>query len=129
MIKRPLSITFFGCLFIVVSTLGLVYHLTTEFKPRLPFQQELFWISLVRILAIVGGVFLLRGHDWARWLLLAWMAFHVIISFHHPLPELIMHAVLFAILLYVFFRPRANAFFRGVVAPAAVHEPDDAPVV
>src|SRR4051812_27575086 len=102
MIKRPLSITFFGCLFIVVGTVGLIYHLTTEFKPRLPFPRDLFWISLVRILAIVGGVFLPRGHDWARWLLLAWMAFHVIISFHHPLPELIMHAVLFAILLYVF---------------------------
>src|SRR5437588_10850794 len=108
MIKRPLSITLFGLLFIVTGTVGLVYHITTEFKPRQPFPSELFWISLVRFLAIVGGVFLLRGHNWARWLLLAWMGFHVIISFGHPVSKFVVHGLLFAALLYFFFRLRAS---------------------
>jgi len=42
-----------------------VYHLA-EFKAH-PFQNDILWVSLVRLLAIVGGVFMLRGHNWARW--------------------------------------------------------------
>ena len=118
--RRPLSIVLFGLLFIVTGSAGLVYHLA-DFNPRHPFQPELILVSLVRILAIVGGLFLLLGHNWARWLLIAWMAFHVIISFPHP-QQLIVHGLLFALLLYILFRPPASAFFQNAKTPPRVPE-------
>jgi len=44
---------------------------------------------MIRIIAVVGGVFLLMGHNWARWLMLAWLAFHVAVSAFHSLSEFI----------------------------------------
>ena len=70
--KRPLPVTILGGLFIVAGLTGLVYHLSEG-----PLDRGMILISMVRILAIVGGVFLLLGHNWARWLMLAWLAFHV----------------------------------------------------
>ena len=36
-------------------------------------------IALFELLAVLAGVFLLKGRNWARWLLLLWIAFHVIL--------------------------------------------------
>ena len=37
-------------------------------------------MELTELLAMVSGAFMLRGHNWARWLALAWIIFHVILS-------------------------------------------------
>jgi hypothetical protein len=55
----------------------------------------------------------LRGRNWARWLLVAWLVYHVILSVFHPLPQLIMHGLLLVVMAYFLFRPRASAYFRG----------------
>lgn len=68
--NRPLTVTFVGWLFIAVGTMGFAYH-ATEFKIQAPLNYDLVWVQFVRLLAIVGGVFLLRGANWARWLLLS----------------------------------------------------------
>ena len=34
------------------------------------------------------------GHNWARWLLVAWLAFHVVVSGFHSMSEMAAHAVL-----------------------------------
>ena len=92
---------------------GLVYH---TFASQHPFSGELIWIVLVRLLAIVAGAFLLRGHNWARWLLIAWMAYHVALSaFHSPL-ELVVHVVFLVAIAWLLFRPDASAYFRGARA-------------
>lgn len=52
------------------------------------------------ILALVGGVFVLRGHIWARWLCVAWMGFHVVLSLGHPWLQLTIHAIFFVALLW-----------------------------
>src|SRR5262249_39079375 len=62
-------------------------------------------------LAIVCGVFLLRGSNWARWLLLAWIAFHVVLSAFHNVFELAMHSLLLVVVAYCLFRPRTSAYF------------------
>ena len=58
--------------------------------------------------------FLLRGHNWARWLALAWIAFHVVLSAFHAIPELVIHAVFCAVFAWVLFRPEAARYFRDV---------------
>jgi hypothetical protein len=110
--KRPLSVTLIGCLFLVAGTVGLVYH-ATDFTRRAPFQYEVLWVSLVRVIAVVGAIFLLRGHDWARWLLVAWLAFHVVLSALHSVPQAIFHAALLAVIAYFLFRRPAAAYFRA----------------
>ncbi len=109
--RRPLSVTLIGWLFIAAGVVGLVYHAT---KPGTAegFQYELAGILLLRALAIVGGVYLLRARNWARWLLLAWLAFHVVLSAFHPLSGLLIHILLLAVIAYLLLRPEASAYFR-----------------
>ena len=116
--KRPLSVTLIGWLFLVAGVVGLVYH-ATEFTRLAPFQINVLWVSLVRVLAVVGAIFLLRGHDWARWLLLAWLAFHVVVSALHSVSEAVFHALLLAVIAYFLFRRPASAYFRAARADAA----------
>ena len=111
--KRPLSVTIIGLIFIAAGVIGFAYHIT-EFNMQRPFESEIILISLVRLLAILGGVFVLRGKNWARWLLLVWIAFHVVLSAFHSLSEFLAHGLLFAIIAYVLFRPQASAYFRGL---------------
>ena len=63
--KRPLSITVISWLFVAAGVIGLAYH-ATEFKADRPFQYDVVWVCLVRLLAILCGVFMLRGSNWAR---------------------------------------------------------------
>ena len=107
--RRPLSITLVACLFIAAGGVGLAYH-AGDFRDGLTLENAL--VSLVRLLAVVGGVFLLRGHDWARWLLLAWLAFHVVLSAFHNTAELAMHTALLVVIGSLLLRPKAAAYFR-----------------
>jgi hypothetical protein len=62
-------------LLILAGAVGIVYHLS-ELNLRQPLQNDVLWVELVRIQAIVAGIFLLRGRNWARWLAIAWIGFH-----------------------------------------------------
>jgi hypothetical protein len=112
MSKRPLSITIIGWLFIATGIVGIAYH-ATELKADRPFPYDVIWVCLVRLLAILCGAFVLRGSNWARWMLLVWIAYHVILSAFHSLSELIIHGLLFAVVIYFLFRPQASAYFRA----------------
>jgi hypothetical protein len=115
MSKRPLSVTVVGCVYIAAGAVGLVYHLT-GFNPAHPFQDDTLWIAVVRVIAIVSGVYLLRGSNWARWLALAWIAYHVVLSAFHSPSELVMHGLLCVVFAYLLFRPRATGYFRAARA-------------
>ena len=105
--KRPRSITIIGWIFIAVGVIALVYHFLH------PSEDALVWICFVRLLAIVCGVFLLYGCDWARWLLLLWLAYHVALSSFHSLFAVAVHSLLLAVIAYFLFRPQASRYFRG----------------
>ena len=105
--KRPLSVTILGCLFIFAGSAGLIYHLSDR-----PLEPGIVLISLVRILAIVGGVFLLLGHGWARWLLIAWLAFHVGISALNSVSQTMAHLVLLIAVGYFLLTPPASKYFQ-----------------
>jgi hypothetical protein len=109
--KRPLTVIIVSCLLIASGAIGLVYHLS-DFRISKPFQSEIAWISLVRILAIVSGVFMLLGKNWARWLALAWITFHVVISFYHSLQQVVVHGLLLLLFAYCLYRPEARAYFK-----------------
>ena len=109
--KRPRSVTVISCLIIAVCALGLANHLT-EFKAQSPFDYDIVWVCFVRLLAILCGVYMLLGSNWARWLLLVWLVYHVILSAFHSPVALIVHSLLLAVIAYFLFRPPASAYFR-----------------
>ena len=108
--KRPPSVTIISWLFVAAGVVGLAYHLT-EFRALHPFHSDVVWVVLLRLVAIVCGTFMLRGNNWARWLSLAWLTFHVILSGFHSLEGLVMHSVLLAILSYFLLRPEVTEYF------------------
>jgi hypothetical protein len=120
--KRPLSITIIGSLAIIIGALALTADLFAVIRHHGTKQGhdlvELIEMVVTHLLALLGGIYLLRGFNWARWLLLVWMALHVGISLFHPLFELAIHSLMLIALLYFFFRQRATAYFgfRGEAA-------------
>jgi uncharacterized membrane protein len=109
--KRPWTVAVVAWIFILVGVAGLAAH-AGEMKPHPPFAYDVLWPLGAAIVAAVCGFFLLRGSDWARWLALAWLVFHVVLSAFHSRQELIVHAVLLAIFAYLLFRPEASRYFR-----------------
>jgi len=111
--KRPLSVTILGLLYIAVGIGSTVAHLLGK-----PSATELATVAVLGLLAVLAGVFMLRAQNWARWLALAWMAFHVALSIFHPLHELIVHTAILVLFAYLLFRPQERAYFRSHGAAA-----------
>ncbi|HEV3149311.1 MAG TPA: hypothetical protein VGY94_00070 [Acidobacteriaceae bacterium] len=107
--KRPISVTILACVYLAVGLGGFVAH----FRELLAGHPDAVAIEVTELTAIVCGVFLFRGQNWARWLALAWIAFHVVLSAFHAIPELAIHAVFCAVFAWVLFRPEAARYFRG----------------
>jgi hypothetical protein len=113
--KRPPSITIIGWLFIVVGVVSLCGCLLPPAQRLAEFQQrpyESVMILVVRLLGLLGGVFLLRGFNWARCVLVAWLAFHVILSAFHSGRGLIVHSLLLVVITYFLFCPTAKDYFQ-----------------
>ena len=104
--KPPISVLVIGCLYIAVGATGFVGHFRDLHQP------ETKWILLTEFLALLAGVFILLRHNWARWLAVAWMAFHVVISY--PVArQLIVHSLFLALIAWILFRPPARTWFRS----------------
>jgi hypothetical protein len=108
-LRRPVSVTILACVYLVVGAVGFAYY----FRPMLSLQQESVWAELTELLAIVSGVFMLRGRDWARWLALAWIVFHVVLSAFHSFREFAIHGLLCAVIAWILFRSHATRYFRS----------------
>ena len=113
---RPLSVTILACVYIAVGAVGFAAHLG-ELQANHLFRFDGLWVELVRLLAAAAGAFLLQGHNWARWLAIAWMAFHVVVSVFHNFGEFAVHCLFCVVIAWFLFRPAAARYFRG--APAA----------
>lgn len=116
--KRPLTVTVISVLYMVTGVGAFAGHLI-QYKPQQPFDYDIVWASLVNLIALVAGVYMFRGHNWARWLAMAWMGFHVCLSVFHPRFELVLHSLLFVVLAYFLFRPAVSRYFRGAVTDTA----------
>ncbi len=112
--KRPLSITILASLYLAVGALGFGAH----FRGLLAGQPDAVAAELTELVAVVCGAFLLRGDNWARWLALAWIAFHVVLNIFQPIHELVIHALLCVAFAWILFRPESGRYFRNTrVAP------------
>lgn len=109
--KRPISILILACLFLALGTIGFIRHFR-EFS-----QPDGIGIAITEIVAILAGAFMLQGKNWARWLALAWMAFHIILSAFGALRDLAVHTLIFAGLAWLLFRSDARRYFRGAEVP------------
>jgi hypothetical protein len=108
--KRPWSVTIIAWLYLATGLIGFLHH-ATDFKASNSSDYGPIWVCAVSLLAIVCGAFLLRGANWARWLSVAWIGFHVILSALHSMSESAMHGLLFAIILFSLFHRQATAYF------------------
>lgn len=103
--RPPIAVLIIGCLYILMGAVGFIYHfkeIATE-----P------WIEVVRLIAILAGAFLLLGHNWARWLTIAWMAFHVWVGWLNGWQQAAIHAAfLVGIALFLLLPPASRYFQR-----------------
>ncbi len=104
--QRPLAVLLVSCLYMAVGAVGFVLN----FAKLITLQRDSIWIELAELLALVAGVCMLRGRNWARWLALAWMAFHVAISFP-VVPQVVAHSTILALIAWILFRPDALRYF------------------
>jgi len=114
--ERPIYVTIIGWLYIAVGVVGFAYH-ATELRSTYPIPFDFITIELISLAAALAGIYLLRGKNWARWLTVAWMAIHVIVSAFHSWTEMAMHALFCAILVYLLFGPRARQYFHVSKTP------------
>jgi hypothetical protein len=116
---RPRSITVVSWLFIAFGSIVLLaglLPLPERFAELKQHPLEFGLVQVVRILGVLAGAYMLCGFNWARWLLAAWLAFHVILSAFHSLVQLTVHGLLAAMIGYFLFRAPAEAYFRGAGA-------------
>ena len=107
---RPPSVTIVGWLFVAAGAVGIAYHSRDLIGPG--FSSGAISVLLLRLAAVVAGVYVLRGANWARFLAIAWMAYHVVLSAFHSMSELTIHLVFLTIIVAVLLRPAAAGFFR-----------------
>lgn len=112
MAKRPISVTIVSLVLIAAGVAGIAYH-STDLKAFQSVQFDMLGILLIRILAVIAGVFMLFGHNWARWLAIAWIGAHVGISFYHSLGQVAIHAIVLLIFAFILFRAPARDYFVG----------------
>jgi len=119
---RPKSIAVVAWLFIAVGAVGSVTGFVRFFQ-SVPAEGwsaldthdvlDFVYASTSLLAALVAGAFLLRRHAWTRWLLVAWMAFHIVLSAMHSTSQLLVHVVLFAPVTWILFLRRTSAWLAG----------------
>lgn len=113
--KRPVSVTMLACLYIVVgcgSLTGAVVKFADSTESDFMELRDLGFVATSAFLAVIGGVFLLRGRNWARWLCIAWMAAHISIGALNGLVPALVHSVFFVLIAYLLLRAPAADYFR-----------------
>jgi hypothetical protein len=105
--KRPLSITILAWIYIAVGVVSFIYG-----APLHGIHADDLLAESVRLSGIIAGAYMLRGENWARWLAIAWIVFHIALSAFHLLGELAMHAAFGVIIVIVLFRPNATRYFK-----------------
>ncbi len=120
---RPLSITIISWIFIGFCSVAVLGGLlpaaddaaaqrAAEYAASHPLESGIIH-QAVRGTAILCGVFMLYGHNWARWLLTVWVGFHILVAWWHSPLAVVIHVLLFVMVVYFLFRPAASEYFRG----------------
>jgi hypothetical protein len=110
--NRPLPVIIVSVLFILVGSVGFAYHLK-DFVESNDKLYELIWVLFLRILAVVCGFLLFFRINWARWLAIAWLAYHVVISAFNSTSEMIAHIVFLIIVSILLYLPVSLRYFQN----------------
>ena len=106
--KLPIAVMIVVAVYLLIGVAGFIYH----FHELTAGHRDAIGIELTELLAVVSAVGLWFRQNWARWLALAWVVFHVGLSLFHPLPELLIHAALCALIAWLLFRPATGTWFK-----------------
>ena len=115
--KRPIGVVVVAILLVLAGAAGLAGDFMNSHSLSAN-HFESVWMALVNLLGIVAAVFLFRGSNWARWLAIAWMAFHVAISFLNAWQQVVMHGLILLLIVLILFRRDARAYFGAPQASA-----------
>ena len=109
---RPLPIIIVATLFIIVGLAGFLYHIKDFVDPHAKVYEALL-AELLGIIAIVCGILLLRANNSGRWLSIAWVLSHILISAFNSTSELIAHIVLLVAVSVLLFLPVSSIYFQN----------------
>jgi len=73
-------------------------------------------VLLSALLALLGGIYMLRAASWARWLVLIWMALHVVLSIFHKPFELAIHSLILVLLIGLLLFGSGGRYFSNRTA-------------
>jgi ABC-type uncharacterized transport system permease subunit len=124
----PPTITLLSFLFVAIGVISTAVHVW-QFKIVRPTFLEEVGVYAIGALAVVAGIYMLRGRNWARWLALGWICLHVIVAaFNQPI-GLVIHVVFVALLAWLLFRRESQQWFspRPVAATPTIPLPPDPP--
>jgi hypothetical protein len=122
MTERPTSISVISWILIVTSGISLI---TTTAMINNPVVQDLmakspipipvqYAMSYIGLLVMIGsGIAMLKGANWARYLYVIWnlVGFVVGIATSPMKAAMIPSLVVFLVIAFFLFRPKATAFF------------------
>lgn len=120
--QRPVSITVISWILIVIGTISListtamlnnaaVLELMAKSPLPIPVQHALSYAGL--LVTMVCGIAMLKGKNWARLLYVIWgvIGFVIGIATAPMKAAMIPGFVIFAVIVFFLFRPKATAFF------------------
>lgn len=110
--KRPVPVIIVAILFILAGCVGLAYHVK-ELSEQNQNLYETIWILLLRMLAVACGVLLLCRINFGRWLTIAWLVYHCIISAFNSTSEMIAHIAFLVLVSVLLFLPVSSAYFHN----------------
>ena len=106
-----------GVISLITSTVALNNPMAKELMARspipLPVQYAMLYVGL--LVMITGGVAMLKALNWGRLLYVIWSAAGSVIGFAtSPMKiALIPGFLLYLVVVFFLFRPKANQFFAG----------------
>lgn len=109
----PWPVIVIACLYLLVGIGGFALH----FPELLAWHPDAIGIEVTELIAVVCGVFLLQRRNWARWLTLMWIIFHVGLSLFDPIGKLLIHAAFCVLIAWALFQDESERWFQRSSAP------------
>ncbi len=119
---RPTSITVISWILIAMGAISLAANTAMINNPKvhelmgknpipIPVQHVISYIGL--LIMIVSGIAMLKGRNWARYLYVVWSLIGLVIGIvTSPMKAMMIPGlVIFAVIAFFLFRPRATEYF------------------
>lgn len=127
--SRPKSVTVIGWILIVIAIMSAISTLMTMKDPMvidlmsrspIPIPVQYVMIALGVVVTFVGGVAIIQGYNWGRMLYVIWSILGFCITFAtSPMKAAaVPGVVVFFVIAFFLFRPKANDFFRSIKVEA-----------